>query len=93
MANEETPKNKKDAFFFNIDNVMNFEMKDLVYEGFYEDFGPLNLSKIWKYTSEIQRVLSDKGFEKNIIYHHTSPDFQKSTNSCLLICAFLVLIK
>lgn len=64
--------------------------QDLVYEGFFEDFGPLNLAKIWKYIAEVQKFLTDKKYAENVFYHFTSPHFAKCTNSALLVCAYLV---
>ena len=65
--------------------------KDLVYEGFYEDFGPLNLSKIWKYTTEVSKIISDNTHKDHIFYHQTSSDYRKHCNAALLMCAFQVL--
>ena len=65
--------------------------KDLVYEGFYEDFGPLNLSKIWKYTTEVSKIISDSSHKDHIFYHQTSSDYRKHCNAALLMCAFQVL--
>lgn len=61
--------------------------QDLEYDAFYEDFGPLNLSKVWKYTSEVQKIMKDEKFQDNIFYHQTASDYKKNTNAAFLICA------
>lgn len=66
-------------------------IQDLIYEGFYDDFGPLNLSKIWKYTTEVSKILSDNTHKDHIFYHQSSSDHRKHCNAALLICAFQVL--
>ena len=65
-------------------------MQDLEYEPFYEDFGPLNLAKIWKYTTEVNKIIKDDRFKDSIFYHLTSTKFQKNTNAALLLCCFTV---
>jgi cell division cycle 14 len=65
-------------------------MQDLVYEGFFEDFGPLNLAKIWKYINEVYKFLNDEKFATNTFYHYTSPHYTKCTNSALLVCCYCV---
>jgi hypothetical protein len=64
--------------------------QDLAYEGFFEDFGPLNLAKIWKYINEVHKFLTDKKYSDNVFYHFTSPHYSKCVNSALLVCCYLV---
>ena len=40
------------AYYFSIDD-------DLVYEPFLADFGPLNLSCLWKFVYLLDRILAD----------------------------------
>ena len=35
-------------------------MQDLTYENFYEDFGPLDIGKVWKYCKEVSRIVYDE---------------------------------
>lgn len=56
MISDRPPKDIPNAFYFNIDN-------DLEYDSFYEDFGPLNLSKIYKYTLEVQKIMKDDKYK------------------------------
>jgi hypothetical protein len=50
----------------------------------------LNLAKIWKYISEVQKFLTDKKYSENVFYHFTSPHYSKCANSALLVCAYMV---
>jgi hypothetical protein len=49
LADINPPKDIHNAFFFNIDKVSNTLIQDLTYEPYYEDFGPLNIARVWKY--------------------------------------------
>lgn len=90
MISDKPPKDIPKAFYFNIDDVSHVLWKDLVYDGFYDDFGPLNICKVWKYTTEINKILTNAGHKDHIFYHQTSSNFKKSSNAALLICAFSV---
>ncbi|OQR79383.1 dual specificity protein phosphatase CDC14A-like [Tropilaelaps mercedesae] len=53
---------RKDVHSFNID-------KEFVYENFYNDFGPLNLSMLYRYCIKLQRKLaSAKKLHKKIVH-------------------------
>ena len=55
------------AFFFNID-------KDLTYFPFNKDFGPLNLAMVHRFSRELARLLRDKNYEKNRIFHYCNSE-------------------
>lgn len=57
------------------------------------DFGPLNLGKMWKYVSELEKLISHPNYKKNKIYHFTSTDNNKALNAAFLMGAFQVLSK
>ena len=44
------PKSTPNTHYFSIDD-------ELVYENFYADFGPLNLSMLYRYCTKLQRKL------------------------------------
>lgn len=54
ISDKQPPKNHPNAYFFNID-------KDLVYEPFFADFGPLNLGMTYKFVTELEVLLSEPG--------------------------------
>jgi hypothetical protein len=52
------------------------------------DFGPLNLGKMTKYVSELEKLLAHPDYKKNKIYHFTSTDNSKAANAAFLMGAF-----
>lgn len=62
------------------------------YEPFYQDFGPLNLGKTWKYVTELEKLLRHPDYLTNQIYHYTSTDYAKCANSAYLMGAYQIII-
>lgn len=85
IADTVSPSGFDDSFYFCID-------KDLVYTPYHKDFGPLHLGNIAKYVIEVERLLNLKTKTSTILYHYTSTKPENVANSCLLICAFQVII-
>lgn len=85
ISDRSPPKSQSSAYFFCIDN-------DLVYEPFFEDFGPLNLAQTHRFCNELNKLISDKKYSKYKIYHYTSTDFAKQANAAYLMGAYLVVI-
>jgi cell division cycle 14 len=81
------PQNFKNAFFFNIDN-------DLTYFPFNKDFGPLNLAMVHRYSRELARLLRDKNYSENRIFHYCSAadPGNKMVNGAFLMGAFMIVI-
>ena len=80
------PQNYKNAFFFNIDN-------DLTYFPFNKDFGPLNLAMVHRFSRELARLLKDKSYASNRIFHYcTSEKPDKMVNGAFLMGAFMIII-
>jgi len=67
VSDVKPPQNFKNAFFFNID-------KDLTYFPFNKDFGPLNLAMVHRFSRELARLLRDKNYEKNRIFHYCNSE-------------------
>lgn len=86
MSGSKPPQNYKNAFFFNIDN-------DLTYFPFNKDFGPLNLAMVHRYSRELARLLRDKNYSNNRIFHYcTSDKADKMVNGAFLMGAFMIII-
>jgi len=85
ISDQKPPRNKKDAFFFCIDD-------DLVHEPFFRDFGPLNLGQTYRFVTELEKLMSDPQYNSSRIYHYTSLDPAKRANSAFLMGAFMVII-
>jgi len=77
------PPDTSGVHYFSTDNT-------LCYEPFYDDFGPLNLSKFWRYVQLLRTKFSSPSFKDKKIVHVCSPDKRKSTNAAWLAGAYLV---
>lgn len=87
IADSKPPQNFKNAFFFNIDN-------DLTYFPFNKDFGPLNLAMVHRYSRELARLLKDKNYADNRVFHYcTSEKPDKMVNGAFLMGAFMIIIE
>jgi hypothetical protein len=64
----------------------------LVYESYHHDFGPLDISKVWKYCKEVKRIVETPEHEGNVFYHQVKNDEEKVANAILLACAFQVFV-
>ena len=73
----ETPPEKKQIHFFNIDN-------ELVYWNFFLDFGPLNLGQFARFSRKLSAKL--RKFPVVCFYSNTVP--AKRANAIFLICAY-----
>lgn len=77
------PKNTSKSHYFCIDN-------ELVYEPFFADFGPLNLSHTYRYCKVLDAKLKDPGLADKRIIHYCSHDPKKRANAAFLICVYQV---
>lgn len=71
-------KNTDDTLFFNVDN-------EFVYANYYFDFGPLNISCLYKYCRKVNRYLYESGF-KRIVHCTTTDNFAKANAAYLIGC-------
>ena len=62
--------------------------KDLVYEPFYADFGPLNLGMTFRFVTELDKLISGDAYKNYMIFHYTSLDSAKRANAAFLMCAY-----
>ena len=85
ISDKKPPQKQSNAFFFNID-------KDLVYEPYSADFGPLNLACTYKFVTELEKLLQNSEFGTAKIFHHTSLDRSKRANAAYLMGAFQIIV-
>jgi len=78
------PKSTANTHYFCIDD-------ELVYENFYADFGPLNLSLLYRYCTKLNRKLKSYTLSKKKIVHYTTLDSHKRANAAFLISAYSVI--
>lgn len=81
--NPVTIKNRPNVYYFSIDD-------ELVYANYYYDFGPLNISCLYKYCMRLHSFLKCSQQGKRII-HYTSSDPNKKTNAAFLMGCYAVL--
>ncbi|KAG5868798.1 hypothetical protein JTB14_001998 [Gonioctena quinquepunctata] len=79
------PKSTASVHYFTIDY-------ELAYDGFYLDFGPLNLAMLYHYCVKLRRKLSNPSFQNKKIVHYTyGPDGQQRVNAAFLIGAYSII--
>lgn len=85
LSAEEPPRNESNVFFFCIDN-------DLVYEPFFEDFGPLDIAKSYRFVSALEKILKAPQYNDYQIVHYTSLDPAKRANAACLMGIYQILV-
>ncbi|GLV46712.1 cell division cycle 14 [Carabus blaptoides fortunei] len=78
------PKSTMNTHYFNIDT-------ELVYENFYGDFGPLNISMVYHYCCKLNKKLKSVALSKKKIVHYTSMDPCKRLNAACLIACYSII--
>lgn len=79
------PKNANGFHYYSIDS-------ELVYEPFFADFGPLNLSSTFRYSKLVKAILDDPQLLNKKIVHFCSQCPKKRANAAYLIGAFQVMM-
>lgn len=77
------PKYTQNSHYFSIDD-------ELIYDPFFEDFGPLNLALLYRYCSKLNRKLKAFSLSSKKIVHYTSYCPQKRVNAAYLIGSYAV---
>ncbi|XP_076627756.1 dual specificity protein phosphatase CDC14A [Colletes latitarsis] len=70
--------------FFTIDD-------ELIYQNFYNDFGPLNIACLYKYCRKVNKKLQSPANKCREIVHYTSQRDHKRANSAYLVASYAVL--
>jgi len=78
------PKSTANTHYFTIDD-------ELMYENFYADFGPLNLSLLYRFCTKLNRKLKSFSLKSKKIVHYTTLDAHKRANAAFLISAYAVI--
>lgn len=76
-------KNTQNVYYFSIDD-------ELLYANYYYDFGPLNISCLYKYCMKLHSFLKCAQQGKRIV-HYTSSDPNRRTNAAFLMGCYAVL--
>jgi len=80
------PKNTLKSHYFSVDS-------ELVYEPFFADFGPLNLSMVYRYCKMLEAKLKDPSLADKRIIHYCSHDPKKRANAAFLISCYQVSVQ
>lgn len=83
LSTKEYPKSTPTVHYFSIE-------EQLVYENFYSDFGPLNISMLYHYCMKLSKKLNCTSLENKRIVHTTTNDQQKRANAACLIGSYAV---
>ncbi|KAK5647169.1 hypothetical protein RI129_002061 [Pyrocoelia pectoralis] len=76
-------KNSRDIHYFNIDD-------ELVYLNYYFDFGPLNISCLYKYCCKLNNCLQYVRGSKRIV-HYTTSNPMRRVNAAYLMGCYMIL--
>lgn len=63
----------------------------MIYQPFFEDFGPLNLGQMHSFCMELEKLLTHSEYKKAKIYHYCSESFKKKANAAFLMGAYQVI--
>ena len=80
-ARDEAPRAKDGTAYFSTDET-------LVYEQFFADFGPLNLSKTVRYCRRVEAALA----ENDVVVHYCAREPQSRCNAICLCVLFSVIV-
>lgn len=83
LRTEDRPKSTPFTHYFSIDT-------ELCYESFFQDFGPLNLSMLYRYCTKLRKKLKASSLQNKAIVHYTTADDKKRLNSAYLIASYAV---
>ncbi|XP_069375650.1 dual specificity protein phosphatase CDC14AB isoform X2 [Paralichthys olivaceus] len=78
------PKSTTNTHYFCTD-------EEFVYENFYADFGPLNLSMLFRYCCKLNKKLKSFTLTRKRIVHYTSFNQRKRSNAAVLIGGYAVI--
>lgn len=78
------PRRSLEYHFFCTDN-------ELVYEPFFDDFGPLNLAMLYRFVCHLADKLKDKALADKKIVYYSSMDLNKRAVAACLIGSFAVI--
>ena len=79
------PKYTQNSHYFTIDD-------ELIYDPFFEDFGPLNLALLYRYCSKLNRKLKAYSLLTKKIVHYTTLMPHKRVNAAYLVGSYAVSI-
>ncbi|XP_035897698.1 uncharacterized protein LOC118505667 isoform X2 [Anopheles stephensi] len=82
------PRAEKNAasYYFTTD-------EQLVYANFYQDFGPLNLAKLYRFCTFLNNALQDEIHADKTFYYYTRNEPKKILNAAYLIGSYIIIYR
>jgi cell division cycle 14 len=74
----------ENSFFFCID-------KELKYIPYFLDFGPFTIAQVFRFVTELEKMLNKEESKSIDIYHYTSSAASERLNAAFLMGAFMVI--
>lgn len=84
LCNRQMPTDTMEAHYFSTDDM-------LVYDPYYGDFGPLNISLVCRFCRMMQSKMDDPKLQSKQIYHVCKPQSDTRANTALLCSCWLLL--
>jgi len=84
MVSNTVPADTADSHYFCTDDI-------LVYDPYYGDFGPLNISLVCRYCRMMNAKMEDAKLAKKALYHVAKPQSDTRANAALLGSCWLLL--
>ena len=64
---------------------------ELVYDSFFDDFGPLNIAKVYRYCEKIGRLSANVPSARKLLHYSSQNDDRKFVNAAWLVGAYSIL--
>jgi len=84
VSDKKPPKGEGKAFYFCVDD-------DLKYIPFLSDFGPLNLAQVYRFITELDKIMKNSDFKDSPLFQYTSDDSAKRSNAAFLMGCYQVI--
>lgn len=79
-------KNSREIYYFTIDN-------ELTYTNYYLDFGPLNISCLYKYCCKVNNCLQYAQGVRKVVHYTTSNPIKRVNAAYLMGCYGIIYLK
>lgn len=83
LKTKQQPKSTSCTHYFSVED-------QLLYESFFSDFGPLNISMLYHYCIKVNKKLSAPALVNKRIVHTSTDDKKKRVNAAYLIASYAV---
>ncbi|KAI5956794.1 CDC14 [Candida jiufengensis] len=85
-AYDYVPSDTKDLVYFTVEDT-------LPYNSFHLDFGPLNISNLYRFAVVLHNILNDDSNQGKGVVFYSSTNPQQRTNAACLLCCYMILVQ